>query len=147
VHTGTLREAPNRYDVRLPESGLGWEKIGPLFERYSVALVGSIDAHWAEAYKAVVVATPRLVRFRLDADHAIVSFTCRSTDGPVEVMAVLKSLEGLLQRVNSEASLAAVRPPAKAGADLDETADSQRVTPGARAHRGGLFARSAGNSK
>ena len=147
MHAATLRETPNRYDVRLPEAGLGWEKIGPLFERYSVALVGSIDAHWAEAYKAVVVATPRLVRFRLDADHAVVSFTCRSTDGPVEVMAVLKILEGLIQRVNGEASLAAVRPPAKAAADLDETADSRRATPGTRAQRGGLIARSAGNSK
>jgi hypothetical protein len=147
VQAATVRETPNRYDVRLPEAGLGWEKIGPLFERYSVALVGSIDTHWAEAYKAVVVATPRLVRFRLDADHAIVSFTCRSTDGPVEVMAVLKILEGLIQRVNSEASLAAVRPPAKAAAGLDETTDPRRVTPGARAHRGGLFARAAGNSK
>ncbi len=121
------------YDVRLPEAGLGWEKMGPLFERYSVTLTGNVDHHWAEAYKQIVTSAPSLCRFRLDKDHATVSFTCRSTDGPVEVMGVLKILEGLIVRVNRQANLpvAAEPEPSPAGNN------------GGRAQRGGLLSRFA----
>lgn len=135
MNARTLREAagPVPYDIGLPEAGLHWEKMGPLFERYSVALVGSADLRWAETY-ALVASAPGLGRFRLATDHASVSFTCRAADGPVEVMAVLKILEGMIERVNREASLAAAGPPAVTGS-------------GARPHRGGLFSRSAAHSK
>lgn len=147
--TAALRETagPIPYDVRLPEAGLGWEKMGPLFERYSVALVGSVDLPWAEAYKRVVATAPGLGRFRLDADHAIVSFTCRSTDGPVQVMAVLKILAGMVERVNREASLAAARLPTELDPLVGETDDSRRSNGGARSLRGALFTRSTDNSK
>jgi hypothetical protein len=106
---------PIPYDVCLPESGLDWEKIGPLFERYSIKLLGTIDEDWADCYRSVTAGTPSLSRFRLDTATGSVSFTCRSTDGPVEVMSVLKILEGLLERVNREACLAAVRGETKQG--------------------------------
>ena len=126
MHTATLREAagPISYDVSLPEAGLGWEKVGPLFERYSVKLVGTVDAIWAEAYRRVSVAAPSVQRFRLEMDT--VSFTCRATDGPVEVMGVLKILAGLLERVNREASLAAAKLRGEAEAALSEPAGSRR---------------------
>lgn len=98
---------PVPYDVAIPESGLGWEKVGPLFERYSVTLVGRIDEHWCEAYQRVAEAEPSLSRFRLDAFSGTVSFTCRSSDGPVQVMGVLKILGQMIERVNREASFAA----------------------------------------
>jgi hypothetical protein len=128
VHSGTLRKAagPTSYDVSLPEAGLGWEKVGPLFERYSVRLVGRVDPHWAETYQTVVGDTPGLRRFRLDMVQASVSFTCRATDGPVEVMTVLKILQGLLERVNREASLTAAMLPAEPEASLAEIPDSGR---------------------
>ena len=100
---------PIPYHVCLPESGLDWESIGPLFERYSIKLLGTTDEHWADSYHRVAAATPSLCRFRLDTASSSVSFTCRASDGPVEVMAVLKILEDLLERVNREACLAAVR--------------------------------------
>ena len=100
---------PIPYHVCLPESGLDWERVGPLFERYSIKLLGAIDEHWADSYHRVAAATPSLSRFRLDATNGAVSFTCRASDGPVEVMTVLKILEELLERVNREACLAAVR--------------------------------------
>jgi hypothetical protein len=106
---------PIPYHVCLPESGLDWERIGPLFERYSIKLLGTIDEHWADSYKRVAAGTPRLSRFRLDTATGSVSFTCRSTDGPVEVMSVLKILEEQLERVNREACLAAVRGEMKQG--------------------------------
>ena len=98
---------PAPYDVAIPESGLGWEKVGPLFERYSVTLVGRIDEHWCEAYQRVAEAEPNLSRFRLDAFSGTISFTCRATDGPVQVMEVLRILGQMIDRVNREASFAA----------------------------------------
>ena len=95
------------YDVRLPEAGLGWEKVGPLFERYSVPLVGDMDENWVATYQRVAQAAPNFTRFRLDACAGTVSFTCRATDGPVQVMGVLKILGEMLDRVNREASFAA----------------------------------------
>ena len=105
MYIQTLQQpaGPIPYDVCLPESGLDWQRVGPLFERYSIRLVGTVDEHWAEAYQNIAAATPSLSRFRLDAASGAISFTCRTTDGPVEVMTVLKILEGFLERVNQEA--------------------------------------------
>ncbi len=109
MYTATLPKAagPLPYDVGLPEAGLGWEKVGPLFERYSVSLVGRLDEHWASCYQRIAETSPTFARFRLDFAAAAVSFMCRATDGPVEVMSVLRILEGFLEKVNREASFAA----------------------------------------
>jgi hypothetical protein len=117
LYLGTLHQTagPIPYDVCLPESGLDWVRIGPLFERYSIKLLGTIDEHWADSYQRVAASTPSLRRFRLDITNGSVSFTCRSTDGPVEVMTVLKILGGLLEQINREACLAAVRGEMKQG--------------------------------
>ena len=111
MYIQTLQQpaGPIPYDVSLPESGLDWQKVGPLFERYSIKLVGTLDENWAEAYRSIAATTPSLSRFRLDLASGSISFTCRTTDGPVEVMTVLKILEGFLERVNREACLAAAR--------------------------------------
>jgi hypothetical protein len=71
-----------------------------------------------DSYQRVAASTPSLSRFRLDTATASVSFTCRATDGPVEVMTVLKILDELLARVNREACLAAVRSEARQGPRL-----------------------------
>jgi hypothetical protein len=145
LHAGTLREVAAKvtYDVRLPEGGLGWEKMGPLFERYSVALVGTVDPHWAEAYNRVVTTSPGLSRFRLNKDQPAVSFTCRATDGPVEVMKVLKILEGLIERVNREASLPETAEVEASPASMGEPRRNTRARP----QHGGFFARLAVGSK
>lgn len=111
MYIQTLQQAagPIPYDVSLPESGLDWQKVGPLFERYSIRLVGTVDENWAEAYQSIAATTPSVSRFRLDMASGSISFTCRTTDGPVEVMTVLKILEGFLERVNREACMAAAR--------------------------------------
>jgi hypothetical protein len=111
MYIQTLQEpaGPIPYDVSLPESGLDWQKVGPLFERYSIKLVGTVDENWADAYQSIAATTTSLSRFRLDKPSGSISFTCRTTDGPVEVMTVLKILEGFLERVNREACMAAAR--------------------------------------
>src|ERR1700693_650283 len=117
---------PIPYDVCLPESGLDWERVGPLFERYSIKLLGTIDEDWADSSQRAAADPPSLSRFRLDAATSSVSFTCRSTDGPVEVMGVLKILEKLLERVNRETCMAAVRGETKPG---PRPVQSQRAAP------------------
>jgi hypothetical protein len=104
-------EAKSSYDVAVEEGGLNWEQAGPLFDRYAVALQGAIDRRWVDCYQRITVNSPSFSRFRLEAAAGSVTFTCRSTDGPVEVMAVLGRLEGLLQQVNRAAATeAAARP-------------------------------------
>jgi hypothetical protein len=111
MYVGTLHQPaePVHYDVSLPEAGLDWQRVGPLFERYSIKLVGTVDGHWADAYRRVATTNPRLSRFRLDPASAAISFTCRSTDGPAEVMTVLKILEGFVEQVNREACVPTAR--------------------------------------
>jgi hypothetical protein len=99
-----MTDAKPSYDVAVEEGGLNWEQAGPLFDRYAVALQGRIDRRWVECYQRVTVNLPSVSRFRLEAAGGSVTFTCRSTDGPVEVMAVLGRLEALLERVNREAT-------------------------------------------
>jgi hypothetical protein len=111
MYIQTLQQpaGPIPYDVRLPESGLDWQKVGPIFERYSIKLVGMVDENWTDTYQSIAAAMPSLSRFRLDMASSSISFTCRRTDGPVEVMTVLKMLEGFLEQVNQEACMAAAR--------------------------------------
>ncbi|MGH9399371.1 MAG: hypothetical protein ACRD00_03320 [Thermoanaerobaculia bacterium] len=98
-------------DVAVDETGLKWEQTGPLFDRYAVGLTGRIDQHWLDCYKRITVSAPTFTRFRLEPAASSVTFTCRSSDGPVEVMGVLKRLEELLLRVNQEVTAeAAARP-------------------------------------
>ena len=90
------------YDVTVESVGMSWEHAGPLFDRYSVNLIGRLDRRWAACYNSLG-ATEEYARFRLDPGAANVSFTCRSTDGPVQVMKVLKKLEALVEAVNRKA--------------------------------------------
>ena len=99
-----MREAAEKYDVTVDEAGLDWGKSGPLFDRYSVGLTGTLDHHWAACYARVGAETPGLGRFHLDPGVGRISFTCRSSDGPVEVMGVLKRLEEMLLQINRAAN-------------------------------------------
>jgi len=96
------------YKITVDEGGMDWQQAGPLFERYSVNLVGSVDRRWVDCYAKLTKERPNLARFRLEAATTSVSFTCRSTDGPAEVMGVLHRLQEMVELVN-QAATAAVR--------------------------------------
>lgn len=100
-------DTPTVYDVTLDQAGMDWEKAGPLFERYAVGLVGRVDRRWVESYTKLTKQRPNLSRFRLEPAAGQVSFTCRATDGPAEVMGVLKRLEEMVGLVNEAATAAA----------------------------------------
>jgi hypothetical protein len=114
------------YDVTVDEAGLNWEQAGPLFDRYAVNLTGGIDRRWADCYQRITVSAPAFSRFHLDPGTSSVTFTCRSSDGPVEVMAVLRRLGELLERVNREAAAeASVRPSGTSVGDRPASAAGQ----------------------
>jgi hypothetical protein len=95
---------PEGYDVSVEQAGLEWEPVGPLFERYKVGLAGVIDRRWVACYMRIAGDATAYTRFRLDPATSSVSFTCRKTDGPAQVMAVLGKLEELVALVNREAT-------------------------------------------
>ena len=134
-------ETKTVYDVAVDEGELNWEQAGPLFDRYAVNLTGRIDRRWVDCYQRITISAPAFSRFHLDPGASSVTFTCRSSDGPVEVMAVLKRLEDLLARVNSEAvAEAAARP---AGASVQDRPTSAHGSGKARPTEaaGGLLSR------
>lgn len=95
------------YEVTLDQAGMDWEKTGPLFERYAVNLIGRVDRRWVDRFTKLTKERPNLARFRLEPAAGQVSFTCRATDGPAEVMGVLKRLEEMVGLVNEAATAAA----------------------------------------
>jgi hypothetical protein len=98
------------YDVVVDAAGLNWEQAGPLFERYAVSLAGRVDRNWVDCYKRLISGSGEYARFHLDPGMSEVSFTTRSTDGPIQVMSVLKKLETLVESVNQEATRVAAAP-------------------------------------
>lgn len=133
-------EKPIVYDVTLDQAGMDWEKAGPLFERYAVGLIGRVDRRWVESYAKLAKERPNLARFRLEPAAGQVSFTCRATDGPAEVMGVLKRLEDMIGLVNEAATAAAMAElePAKAKTPSVAAAETAH---GPAALAAGLFAR------
>jgi hypothetical protein len=95
------------YDVAVDEAGLGFEPAGPLFERYTVGLTGRLDRRWVDCYKKITGDSPALSGFRLEPAVPNVSFVCRTSDGPVAVMTVMKKLQELVDRTNRNAQIAA----------------------------------------
>jgi hypothetical protein len=126
------------YDVTLDQAGMDWQKAGPLFERYSINLVGRVDRRWVDCYTKLAKERPNLARFRLEPAASSVSFTCRSTDGPAEVMGVVKRLEEMVGLVN-QAATAATK------AELEQAkgkpAARGEAAQGAASLAAGLFAR------
>lgn len=91
------------YDVTVDSEGLNWQQAGPLFSRYTLNLAGLIDRRWVACYSRLA-ASAEYARFRLDPGMSTVSFTTRSTDGPTQVMGVVRKLEALVNSVNQEAN-------------------------------------------
>ena len=136
-----MNETIGAYDVAVEEGGLNFEHAGPLFERYVVNLAGRLDRRWADCYNRMSTGSPSTARFKLEPGASTVSFTCRSSDGPAEVMGVLKRLEDLLVKVNKAASAEATTPapaPARIGSRPPLKDAGERPAVGLAA---GLFAR------
>ena len=127
------------YNVTVDEGGMDWQQAGPLFERYSVNLVGQVDRRWVECYTKMTKERPNLARYRLEAAARSVSFTCRATDGPAEVMGVLHRLQEMVEAVN-QAAVASVREEQEQ-AKVKQHPSAKSPAGGAASLAAGLFSR------
>jgi hypothetical protein len=139
-----MADAKYQYDVTAEGSELNWEQAGPLFDRYTLTLTGRLDRRWADCYHRIGADSTSLSRFRLEPGAGSITFTCRSSDGPVVVMKVLKQLEELLVQVNRAAEAAArpAAPPAQvATPPRPSVAAQQQAKPGPASIAAGLLSR------
>ena len=137
------------YDVSIDQGGVGSSKSGPLFERYAVGLSGVLDRRWAGCYARVLAEAPAFARFQLEPAESRITFMCRTTDGPVQVLSVMNRLEALLERVNAEATAQAAREAVASQRAPADSADMREKSAGQAEARekaatsagGGLLAR------
>jgi len=97
--------------LRLDHTTLKAESVGNDNTSYRISLAGPVGEHWAQTYRTIQADSTAYRRFRLDVPGGSVSFSCRTIEGPAEVMEVLERLETLLATVNRDA---AAGPPAPA---------------------------------
>ncbi len=90
-----------RTRVGVDHSTLRGEAVGTE-TRYSVALTGSVETVWAEAYRILQGDSTTFRKLRLDPSTATVSFTCRGVDGPAQVFEILERLDALVKNVNEQ---------------------------------------------
>jgi hypothetical protein len=94
IGTGT------RAVVTVDPTTLRAQSAGEGAKRYEVRLSGEPDARWTETYRQVLAESTAFRRFRLDPETCTISFSCRTIDGPADVMEVLERLEALVALVN-----------------------------------------------
>jgi hypothetical protein len=75
---------------------------------YSVTLRGQLDSSWVDAFRQFRIDADSFVRFSLEPTTQSVSFRCRSTDDPNEILrALLETLDSLVDLTNRVASASA----------------------------------------
>jgi hypothetical protein len=75
---------------------------------YSVTLRGQLDNSWVDAFRQFRIDADSFVRFSLEPTTQSVSFRCRSTDDPTEIISVLlETLDSLVDLTNRIASASA----------------------------------------
>jgi hypothetical protein len=98
------------YNVTIDRNAMRQEVLGPLFQRHVVSLAGTVDARWLESYEEVARDSDVFNRYRLEPGKGLVSFTCRSSDGPKIVDTFLERLALFVEMVNLHATCASAAP-------------------------------------
>ena len=99
-----LLEARGTKIVGVDHATLRMESTAGDATRYAVELLGPVDDRWARAYREVQAEATAFRRFRFDPASRSVSFSCRTIDGPADVMEVLERLDALVRLVNQRVS-------------------------------------------
>ena len=100
------------YNVTVDRNAMRQEVLGPLFQRHVVTLAGTVDARWLESYQEVAKDSDAFKRYRLEAAHGLISFTCRASDGPKVIDGFLERLALFVEMVNLHATCASAAPAA-----------------------------------
>jgi hypothetical protein len=97
------RATPSRvYDVRIDRENVVQQVLGHDRKRFVVALLGGVDDHWRQAYRAAQLDSTDLFRYRLDLETNTVGFVGQGRVG--DVMFRLDRLSNLVALVNRRAS-------------------------------------------
>jgi hypothetical protein len=95
------------YNVAIDRTAMRHEILGPLFQRHVVGLSGTVDRRWLDSYQEVAKDSEVFQRYRLEAAKAMISFTCRASDGPKQVDSFMDRLTLFVEMVNLHATCAA----------------------------------------
>ncbi len=101
------------YNVAIDRTAMRHEVLGPLFQRHVVSLSGTVDGRWLASYQEVAKDSDAFQRYRLEAAKGMISFTCRSSDGPKQVQAFIDRLTLFVEMVNLHATCNAAEPGAE----------------------------------
>jgi len=80
--------------------------------RYTIAVRGPADEHWADAYRAVQTELTSHRGFQLDRRSRTIAFTCPTVEGPAFVFEMLERLEELLELADRRAAVVRSQAPA-----------------------------------
>ena len=95
-----MEDGLNEQTVRVDLTALRGEPRGADITVYTVALNGSVNDRWVEAYRLTSEQSAVSRRFVLDPARSTVRFACRTADGTELVFEMLERLEALVARVN-----------------------------------------------
>ena len=79
--------------------------------RYTIAVRGRADEHWADAYRSVQTESRPHQRFQLDRPSRTIAFTCPTVEGPAFVFEMLERLEELLELADRRATIVRAQAP------------------------------------
>ena len=102
------------YNVNVDRAAMRQEILGPLFQRHIVSLAGTVDKQWLDSYEQVARDSESFRRYKLEPAKGLVSFTCRSSDGPKVIEGFLERLALFVEMVNLHATCASAAPAAAA---------------------------------
>jgi hypothetical protein len=71
--------------------------------RYTIAVRGRADEHWADAYMSVQGESVPHRKFQLDRRSRTIAFNCPTVEGPAFVFEMLERLEELLELADRRA--------------------------------------------
>ena len=73
--------------------------------RYTIAVRGQADEHWADAYRSLQEEAVPHRRFQLDRRSRTIAFSCPTVEGPAFVFEMLERLEELLELADRRAAV------------------------------------------
>jgi len=97
--------------ARLDHASLRGQDAGSQ-TRYTIAVAGQADEHWADAYRAVQTELTKHRSFQLDRRSRTIAFTCPTVEGPAFVFEMLERLEELLELADRRAAVVRSQAPA-----------------------------------
>jgi hypothetical protein len=108
---GKMADPSSSSPARLDPASLRGQDSGSDI-RYTIAVRGRADEHWADAYYSVQEESRPHRRFQLDRPTRTIAFNCPTVEGPAFVFEMLEKLEELLELADRRAAVVRSQAPA-----------------------------------